>query len=77
LSELTQLGANLGLGSVSLCETSKIFFQSFQSFERVFVVAFVFKMSSFQMEFLKVMEKFDGSLIQLSLLEVQNAHDAF
>jgi len=32
----------------SLREGSKIFFQSFQSFERVFVVAFVFKMSSFK-----------------------------
>jgi hypothetical protein len=29
-------------------------------FERAFVVVFVFKMSSFQMESLKVMEKFDG-----------------
>jgi len=38
----------------------KDFFQSFQSFERVFVVPFVFKMSSFQMESLKVMEKFHG-----------------
>jgi hypothetical protein len=31
---------------------------------RVFVVAFVFKMSSFQMESLKVMEKFDGGNFQ-------------
>jgi hypothetical protein len=43
----------------------KDFFQSFQSFERVFVVAFVFKMSSFQMESLKVMEKFDGGNFHL------------
>jgi hypothetical protein len=43
----------------------KDFFQSFQSFERVFVVTFVFKMSSFQMESLKVMEKFDGGNFHL------------
>jgi hypothetical protein len=43
----------------------KDFFQSFQSFERVFVVAFVCKMSSFQMESLKVMEKFDGGNFHL------------
>jgi hypothetical protein len=36
----------------------KDFFLSFQPFDRVFVVVFVFKMSSFQMESLKVMEKF-------------------
>jgi len=39
---------------------AKDFFQSFQTFERVFVVAFVFKMFSFQMESVKVMERFDG-----------------
>jgi hypothetical protein len=38
----------------------KDFFQNFQSFERMFVVAFVFKKSPFQMESLKIMEKFDG-----------------
>jgi hypothetical protein len=38
----------------------KDFFQSFQYLERMFLVTFVFKMSSFQMESLKVMEKFDG-----------------
>jgi len=43
----------------------KDFLQSFQSFERVFVVPFVFKMSSFQMESLKVMEKFDGGNFHL------------
>ncbi len=43
----------------------KDFFQNFQSFERVFVVAFVVKMSSFQMESLKVMEKFDGGNFHL------------
>ncbi len=32
---------------------------------KVFVVAFVFKMSSFQMESLKVMEKFDGGNFHL------------
>jgi len=34
-------------------------------FERVFVVVFMFKMSSFQMESLKVMEKFDGANFHL------------
>ncbi len=48
----------------SLREVSD-FFQSFQSFERVFVVAFLFKMFSFQMESLKVMEKFDGGNFHL------------
>ncbi len=43
----------------------KDFFQSFQYFERVFVVTFVFKMSFFQMESLKVMEKFDGGNFHL------------
>jgi hypothetical protein len=43
----------------------KDFFQSFRSFEIVFVVAFVFKMSSFQMESLKVMGKFDGGNFHL------------
>ncbi len=36
-----------------------------KSFERVFVITFVFKMSSFQMESLNVMEKFDGGNFQL------------
>jgi hypothetical protein len=35
-------------------------------FERVFVVVFVFKMSSFQMESLKVMEKFTLTSMSLS-----------
>ncbi len=43
----------------------KDFFQSFQSFERMFVVAFMFKMSSFQMESLKVMERFYGGNFHL------------
>ncbi len=34
-------------------------------FERMFVVVFVFKMSSFQMESLKIMEKFDGGNFHL------------
>ncbi len=37
----------------------------FKYFERVFVVTFVFEMSSFQMESLKIMEKFDGGNFQL------------
>jgi hypothetical protein len=48
----------------------KDFFQSFQYFERVFVVGFVFKMSSFQMESLKIMEKFDGGNFHLWKLKV-------
>jgi hypothetical protein len=39
--------------------------KNFKSFEKMFVVTFVFKMSSFQMESLKVMEKFDGGNFQL------------
>jgi len=50
---------------VSSFKGVKDFFQSFQSFSKVFVVAFVFKMSSFQMESLKVMEKFDGGNFHL------------
>jgi len=34
-------------------------------FERMFVVVFVFKMSSFQMESLKVTKKFDGGNFHL------------
>jgi hypothetical protein len=42
----------------------------------MFFLTFVFnKMSFFQMEFLKFMEKFDGG--NFSPLEVQDAHDAF
>ncbi len=37
----------------------------FESFQKVFVVAFVFKISFFQMESLKVMEKFDGGNFHL------------
>jgi len=45
----------------SLCEMSKDFFQNFQFFSvQMFILSFVFKMSSFQMESLKIMEKFDG-----------------
>ncbi len=49
----------------SLCEGSKISSKVFNLLRRVFVVAFVFKMSSFQMESLKVMEKFDGGNFHL------------
>jgi hypothetical protein len=45
------------------------FFELFKTstfkFERVFVVVFVFKMSSFRMESLKVMKKFDGANFHL------------
>ncbi len=44
-----------------LCEVSKISSKAFNYLRRVFIVAFVFKMSSFQMESLKVMEKFYGA----------------
>jgi hypothetical protein len=44
----------------SLREVSKISSKAFNLLRRVFVVTFVFKMSFFQMESLKVMEKFDG-----------------
>jgi hypothetical protein len=44
----------------SLREGSKISSKAFNFLRRVSVVTFVFKMSSFQMESLKVMEKFDG-----------------
>ncbi len=37
----------------SLCEVSKIFSKAFNLLRRMFIVAFVFKMSSFQMESLK------------------------
>jgi len=49
----------------SLREGSKISSKTFNLLRRVFVVAFVFKMSSFQMESLKVMEKFDGGNFHL------------
>ncbi len=49
----------------SLCEMSKDFFQSFQFFERMFILSFVFKMPSFQMESLKIMEKFDDGNFHL------------
>jgi len=49
----------------SLREGSKIFSKAFNLLRRVFVVAFVFKMTSFQMESLKVMEKFDGGNFHL------------
>jgi len=57
----------------SLHEVSD-FFQSFQSFERVFVVAFLFKMFSFQMESLKVMEKFDGGNFHLWKFKMRMMH---
>jgi hypothetical protein len=50
---------------VSSFKGVKDFFQNFQSFERLFVVYFVFKMLFFQMESLKVMEKFDGGNFHL------------
>jgi hypothetical protein len=49
----------------NLREGSKISSKAFNILRRVFVVAFVFKMSSFQMESLKVMEKFDGGIFHL------------
>ncbi len=49
----------------TLCEVSKISSKAFNLLKRVFVVTFVFKMSSFQMESLKVMEKFDGGNFHL------------
>jgi hypothetical protein len=49
----------------SLLEVSKISSKAFNLLKRVFVVAFVFKMSSFHMESLKVMEKFDGGNFHL------------
>ncbi len=48
-----------------LCEVSKISSIAFNSLRRVFIITFVFKMSSFQMESLKVMEKFDGGNFHL------------
>jgi hypothetical protein len=51
---------------VSSFKGIKDFFQSFQYFEKVFlIVAFVFKTTSFQMESLKTMEKFDGGNFHL------------
>ncbi len=44
---------------------SKISSKAFNSLKKVFIVAFGFKMSSFQMESLKVMEKFDGGNFHL------------
>ncbi len=49
----------------SLYEVSKISSKAFNLLRREFVVTFVFKMSSFQMESLKVMEKFDGGNFHL------------
>jgi hypothetical protein len=49
----------------SLHEGSNISFEAFNIWRIVFVVAFVFKMSSFQMESFKVMEKFDGANFHL------------
>ncbi len=48
-----------------LCEVSKISSKAFNSLRRMYIVAFVLKMSSFQMESLKVMEKFDGAHFRL------------
>jgi len=44
---------------------SKISSKAFNILKRVFVVTFVFKRSSFQMESLKVLEKFDGGNFHL------------
>ncbi len=55
----------------SLCEVSKISSKAFNILRRVFVVAFVFKMSFFQMESLKVMEKFDGGNFHLWKFKMQ------
>ncbi len=44
---------------------SKISSKAFNLLKKMFVLAFVFKMSSFQMESLKVMEKFDGGNFHL------------
>jgi hypothetical protein len=49
-----------GLLKASSFKGVKFFFQTFQYLEIVFVVVFVFKMFFFQMESLKIMEKFDG-----------------
>ncbi len=49
----------------TLCEVSKISSKAFNLLKRVLVVAFVFKMSSFQMESLKIVEKFDGGNFHL------------
>jgi len=49
----------------SLREGSKISSKAFNLLIRVFVVTFIFKMSSFQMESLKVMEKIDGDNFHL------------
>jgi hypothetical protein len=49
----------------SLREVSKIPSKAFNLLKRMFVVTFVFKMFSFQMESLKVMEKFDGGSFRL------------
>jgi hypothetical protein len=49
----------------NLREVSKISSKAFNFLRRVFVVTFVFKMSSFQIDSLKVMEKFDGDNFHL------------
>jgi len=48
-----------------LCEVSKISSKALNYLRRVFIVTFVFKMPSFQMESLKVMENFDGGNFHL------------
>jgi hypothetical protein len=55
----------LEVSFLNLCEVSKISSKAFNLLRRVFVVAFVFKMSYFQMEALKVVEKFDGGSFHL------------
>ncbi len=49
----------------SLWKVSKISSKAFNLLRRMFIVAFVFKMFYFQMESLKVMEKFDGGNFHL------------
>jgi hypothetical protein len=49
----------------SLHEGSKIFSKAFNLLGRVFIVAIVFKMFYFQMESLKIMEKFDDGNFHL------------
>jgi hypothetical protein len=49
----------------TLREVSKISSKAFNLLRRMFVIAFMFKMYSFQMESLKVIEKFDGGNFNL------------
>ncbi len=58
----------------SLCKVSKISSKAFNLLKIVFVVAFVFKMSFFQMESLKVMEKFDGGNFHLCKFKMSMIH---